>query len=204
MIILHHLVHSRSDRIIWLLEELDLPYTLKVYPRNELNRAPAELADTHPLGKAPAIHDDDQLVTESGAIVEYLLARYGEGRFHPSESDPEYVAYLEWMHFAEGTAMSQFLMALFLTGEIMPGLEPHALAAAATSELDRIISHVENRLETSDYLAGSEFTAADIMMGWVLFMLELRGKLPGRDATLRYLRKLEARPAYQRSQAKGA
>lgn len=195
---LHHLVRSRSDRILWLLEELELPYALETYPRNEINRAPEALARVHPLGKAPALEDDGQIITESGAIVEYVLARYGEGRLRPDVDSPDFAAYLEWMHFAEGTAMAQFLMALFLTGEIAPGLEPHPLAPAATGEVEKILDYVEARLESSDYLAGSEFSAADIMMGWVLFMFELRKRLDRREATQRYLRRLEARSGYQR------
>lgn len=198
MITVHHLVNSRSDRILWLLEELDVPYTLETYARNEMNRAPAELAKVHPLGKAPAIHDGEQLVTESGAIVDYLLIRYGGGRLRPADDSPELAAYLEWMHFAEGTAMAQFVMALFLSGEILPGIEPHALAPVVADEVEKLIAYVDRRLEESDYLAGPEFSAADIMMGWVVFMFEARGKLEDRAATSRYLRRLESRPAYQR------
>lgn len=197
MITIHHLNQSRSDRIIWLMEELGLPYELVRYERDkDIPRAPASLAAVHPLGKAPVITDDQGAMMESGAIVEYIIHRYGNGRLALMPDDEGYREYLQWFHFAEGSLMAALVLGMFLSGEIMPGLEPHVLGDAIKEEFNKPLGFIDAHLSRHSWFAGEQFSAADIMMGWALLSCQARGRLEGFAATEAYLQRLTARPAY--------
>lgn len=198
MIILHHLNNSRSQRILWLLEELGVPCRVERYQRDaKTNLAPPELRAIHPLGKSPVIQDGDLVLAESGAIVEYLVERYGNGRFVPPRGTPEHIRYLHWLHFAEGTIMLHLVARLYLTrvGEAANAMRER-VEAMIRAELDL----VEAELGRSAYLAGDDFSAADVQM---LFPLEfaLYAGLAGEGlARLRdYVARLQSRPACRRA-----
>ncbi|MGO1296499.1 MAG: glutathione S-transferase family protein [Vibrio sp.] len=172
MITLHHLNQSRSKRIIWLLEELGVDYQIKAYQRDAVTQlAPAELKAIHPLGKSPVIEDNDQVIVESGAITEYLVERYGQ-HLMPAQDSAGYVDYLQWLHFAESSAMVPALLTLFI------GMEPaktEFLASYAPNELSKVMSHLDNVLQDKTYLVDETLSGADIMMSFipeVLTMLE--------------------------------
>ncbi len=198
MIVVHHLNNSRSQRIIWLLEELGLPYRIERYQRDaKTNLAPPELRAIHPLGKSPVIQDGELILAESGAIVEYLVERYGDGRLAPRRGTPEHVRYLHWMHFAEGTIMLHLVGRLYLTrvGEAAKAMQDR-VEAMIQDELDL----VEAELGHSEHLAGAAFSAADVQM---LFPLEfavhagLAGE--GRPRLRDYVKRMQARSAYRRA-----
>ena len=198
MIVIHHLNNSRSQRILWLLEELGLEHRIEKYSRDpKTNLAPPELLAIHPLGKSPVMQDGDLILPESGAIIEYLLERYGEGRLAPRLGTPERVRYLYWMHFAEGTMMLHLVSRLYLTrvGEAAKAMQER-VEVMIKKELDL----VENELGRSAHLAGEDFSAADIQM---VFPLEfaayarLMGEQHGKVRA--YLARMQARPAYRRA-----
>lgn len=198
MIVLHHLNNSRSQRILWLMEELNIPYRIERYQRDaKTNLAPPELRAVHPLGKSPVIQDGDLLLAESGAIIEYLVERYGNGQLTPQRGTPEHIRYLHWMHFAEGTIMLHLVGRLYLTrvGEAAKAIQAR-VEAMIQAELDL----VEAELGRSAHLAGAAFSAADVQM---LFPLEfaLYASLAGEGLTrLRdYVARMQARPAYRRA-----
>ena len=198
MIVIHHLNNSRSQRILWLLEELGLEYRIEQYRRDpKTNLAPPELRAIHPLGKSPVMQDGDLILPESGAIIEYLIERHGDGRFKPQLGTPEHVRYLYWVHFAEGTIMLHLVSRLYLTrvGEAAKTMQER-VEVMINNELDL----VENELGKSPHLAGDAFSAADIQM---VFPLEFaaHAKLVGdRRVKLReYLGRMQARPAYRRA-----
>jgi glutathione S-transferase len=198
MIILHHLNNSRSQRILWLLEELNLPYRVERYQRDaKTNLAPPELRAIHPLGKSPVIQDGDLVLAESGAIVEYLVERHGNGQLVPPRGTPEHVRYLHWLHFAEGTIMLHLVGRLYLTrvGEAARAMQAR-VEAMIRAELDL----VEAELGRSACLAGEAFSAADVQM---LFPLEfaLYAGLAGEGLVkLReYVARMQSRPAYRRA-----
>ncbi len=199
MITVHHLKTSRSDRIIWLLEELGLDYQLKSYERDPATRrAPAAYQALHELGRAPLIEDGHHTLMESGAIVEYLLHIHGNGRLAIAPGDVGYAQYLQWLHFAEGSLMFQLVLSMFLSGRIMPGLEPHALAPAIDAEVRKTLVFINAHLREHPYFAGDTFTAADIMMAWPLTMSQGSGQLEGLSGIQDYLFRITARPAYKR------
>ena len=198
MIVVHHLNNSRSQRIVWLLEELGVPYQLESYRRDaKTNLAPPELRSVHPLGKSPVIRDGDLVLAESGAIVEYLVERHGNGSLMPPRGTPEHVRYLHWMHFAEGTIMLHLLARLYLS---RVGEPAKALQARVEGMIGQELDLVEAELGRSAHLAGSEFSAADVQM---MFPLEFSAfaRLTGeRHPRLHdYLRRMQARPAYRRA-----
>jgi len=202
MIVVHHLNNSRSQRIVWLLEELGVPYQLESYRRDaKTNLAPPELRSVHPLGKSPVIRDGDLVLAESGAIVEYLVERHGNGSLMPPRGTPEHVRYLHWMHFAEGTIMLHLLARLYLS---RVGEPAKALQARVEGMIGQELDLVEAELGRSAHLAGSEFSAADVQM---MFPLEFSAfaRLTGeRHPRLHdYLRRMQARPAYRRAVEKG-
>ena len=201
MIEVHHLNNSRSQRILWLLEELGLPYQLVKHQRNpETFLAPDSLKAIHPLGKSPVIRDGAQVVIESGAIIEYILRRHGGGRLAPAESSPEFVRYLQWMHYAEGSAMLPLMLALYLRrlGDAGEPLRPRV-----TSEIENHIGYLNAELDASDYFVGDEFSAADIQLSFVVQMARLLHGLEKFSNLARFVERMEARPAYKRALERG-
>jgi glutathione S-transferase len=203
MITIHHLGHSQSERILWLCEELGLPYELKRYARDPVTRlSPPELKALHPLGAAPLIEDGGLMLAESAAIVEYLIARHGGGRLKPEPQHPDFAAFLYWFHFANGTLQPAMLRLLTLT-RVLP--EDHPVRMAAKERLDKALALVEERLARAPYLAGEALTAADIMS--VFSLTTMRLFLPVDLAPCphirAYLRRIGERPAYRRAMAKG-
>lgn len=198
MIIVHHLNNSRSQRIPWLLEELGAPYRIERYQRDsKTNLAPTQLRAVHPLGKSPVIQDGDLTLAESGAIIEYLVERYGSGRFTPQRGTPEHVRYLHWMHFAEGTIMLHLVARLYLT---RVGEAAKAMQARVETMLGDELDLVEAELGRSAHLAGAEFSAADVQMTFPLEFAAHHGLVVERHAKLRdYLARMQARPAYRRA-----
>jgi len=216
MITVHHLNNSRSQRVLWLLEELGLPYEIKKYQRNpQTMLAPPELRQVHPLGKSPVITDDGTTVAESGAIVEYLLERYGNGRLVPAAGTPERLSFRYWMHFAEGSAMPPLLLKLiferikvtpmpFFAKPIARGLANKVLAAMVDPNLKRQLDFMEAQLGKTEWFAGADFSAADIQMS---FPVEAAAQRAGLDASrpklMAFLKRIHARPAYQKALERG-
>ena len=200
MLTVYHLNESRSLRVLWLLEELGVPYQMVRFQRDATRRAPAELRDVHPLGKAPVIKDGELVLAESGAIVEYLVERHGGGRLAPRPTRPPGACYLHWLHFAEGSAMLPLLLELFLGMGLIPGGKGGVLGGFIAAELAGQLDYVERELGDKEHLLGA-FTAADVMMGFPLDLAERQGHLAGRPRLLAYVARLRARPAYLRAQA---
>jgi glutathione S-transferase len=202
MIVVHHLNNSRSQRIPWLLEELGVPYRLEQHQRDgKTNLAPPELRAIHPLGKSPVIQDGDLTLAESGAIIEYLVERYGAGRLVPQRGSNEHVRYLYWMHFAEGTIMLHMVARLYL---IRVGEAAKAMLARVEAMIGDELDLVEAELGRSAHLAGTEFSAADVQMVFPLEFAAYGGLLAERHVKLRdYLARMQARPAYRRAVEKG-
>jgi glutathione S-transferase len=201
MIKVHHLNNSRSQRILWLLEELQLPYEIVKYQRDATtNLAPPELKAVHPLGKSPVVTDGDQVIAESGAIIEILTKKYGKGRFSPAEGTPAHDRYIEWLHFAEGSAMLPLMLALYTSrlGDAAAPLGPRIM-----SEIDNHFSYMNNSIAKGDYLMGAEFGAADIQNSFTLEAGKMRGFLANYPNLLDLLARLQARPAYKAALEKG-
>ena len=197
MITIYHLSTSRSERIVWLMEELGLEYELEVFQRERTGAAPQPMKELHPLGKAPVIRDGDTLLAESGAIVEYIVHRYGGGRLAVPPEAPGYARYLYWLHFAEGSLMSLALIALTLSR--IPEANASPVKTRIMDRLKQVISFVDAELSDRPYFAGSDFTAADVMM---LFPFTTMGRFLAYDLTSHaniaaYVKRIEARPAYQ-------
>ncbi|MDQ6685960.1 MAG: glutathione S-transferase [Pseudomonadota bacterium] len=217
MITVHHLNNSRSQRVVWLLEELGLPYEIKKYQRDAKTMlAPPELLQVHPLGKSPVLTDGDLTVAESGAIVEYLVERYGAGRLAPAAETLERLRYRYWMHFAEGSAMPPLLLKLIFdrigSGAGMPFfVKPVAKAIAnrvkglmVEPNLKRQLDFMESELGKSEWFAGAEFSAADIQMSFPVEAAAMRAGLDGtRPKLMAYLHRIHARPAYRRALERG-
>ena len=201
MVTLHHLNNSRSQRIIWLLEELGIAYDLVRYQRDAVtNLAPPELKAVNPLGKSPVITDGGVRIAESGAIVEYLVATYGGGRFQPPAGSDVHLVYLEWLHYAEGSAMLPLMLGFYTMrlGEAAAPLTPRI-----SSEIENNLTYLSNALGSSDYLMGADFTGADVQISFVLEMARAMGRLNAFPSLSAYLDRLHARPAYQRAIEKG-
>ena len=216
MIIVHHLNNSRSQRILWLLEELGVPYEIKRYERDAATMlAPAALRAIHPLGKSPVITDGDQTIAESGAIVEYLVERHGGGRLAPPAGTPERLRYIYWLHYAEGSAMPPLLMKLVFQ-RIAQGAAPALLrplirriaqrtqASFVDPQLKLHLDYLEGELGKSEWFAGNSFTAADIQMSFPLEAAAARGGLDAsRPKLMAFLERIHARPAYKRALERG-
>ena len=216
MITVHHLNNSRSQRVLWLLEELGMPYEIKKYERDPVSMlAPESLRQVHPLGKSPVITDGGVTVAESGAIVEYLVERHGGGRLAPAAGTPERLRYSYWLHFAEGSAMPPLLLKLIfgrIASSKMPFFaKPIARAIAAKVQGDfvdpnlaRQLDFMEAELTKSEWFAGNDFSAADIQMS---FPLEAAAQRAGLDARrpklMAFLKKIHARPAYKKALERG-
>lgn len=201
MLEVHHLNNSRSQRVLWLLEELELPYEIVHYQRDAVtNLAPPELEKIHPLGKSPVLRDGDRVVIESGAILEYVVRRHGRGRLAPAESSPEWVPYVQWMHYAEGSAMLPVMLRLY-TSRLGDAAAP--LAPRIQSEIDRHFGYLDGALAGRDYFVGSELTAADINLSFPIQAARLLNGLEKFPNLARFLERVQARPAYRRALERG-
>jgi len=212
MITVHHLENSRSQRVLWLLEELGVDYEVKLYKRDkETSLAPPELKQVHPLGKSPVIDDDGLVIAETGAIVEYLVEKFGRGALAPPPGSPEKLRYTHWLHFAEGSAMSQLLLKLFFS-RIKESKMPFFAKPIARNIADKVLDgyvepninaqldYMETELGRSEWFAGDQLTAADIMMSFPLEGAATRGGLDARYPHLTaFLARIHDRPGYKRA-----
>jgi glutathione S-transferase len=215
MITVHHLNNSRSQRILWLLEELGLEYEVKRYQRDRQTMlAPAELRAVHPLGKSPVVSDGDLTLAESGAIIEHLADRYGAGKLAPAFGSTERVRYLYWLHFAEGTAQPPLLLKLLfdrvkskaplLVRPIARAIADKALAGYVLPNIERHLDFMETELGKNDWFAGPQFSAADIQMSFPLEASRARGGLDEkRPRLMAFLERIHDRPAYRKAIERG-
>jgi glutathione S-transferase len=214
MLTVHHLNNSRSQRVLWLLEELGVPYEIVRYQRQPNMLAPKELRAIHPLGKSPVITDNGNTIAESGAIIEYIIDTYGDGRLIPPPKTPQRLRYTYFLHYAEGSAMFPLLLKLIFS--LMPRRAPalmrpmvnmvsnKALTSMVDPQLKQHMSFWEGELSKSEWFAGADFTAADIQMSFPLEAASARGGLgPDHPKCLAFLQHIHARPAYQRALEKG-
>jgi glutathione S-transferase len=200
MLIVHHLNNSRSQRILWLLEELAIPYEIKHYARDAVtNLAPPELKAIHPLGKSPVITDGEEVLAESGMIIDVLARRNGSD-LAVDVNSPDYPQYAHWLHFAEGSAMLPFLLALYTgrLGEAAAPLQPRIM-----SEIMNHMSYVEGHLVDKDYFVANRLTGADIQMSFVGEIAKGNGMLGGLPNLKRWLETMHARPQWQKALEKG-
>ncbi len=214
MLTVHHLNNSRSQRVLWLLEELELPYGIKFYERDSLTRlAPPALRAAHSLGKSPVLVDGDATIAETGAIVEYLVDKCG-GRLRPESGTPERRRWTYWMHFAEGSLMPQLLLDLVLSSA--PGRAPEAMREAVKAATDgtrhgyvapnlkAMFDLVEGELTKSPWFAGEDFSAADVMLSFPLETAGARaGAFQGRPRVAAFVERIHARSAFRKALAKG-
>jgi glutathione S-transferase len=210
MLTVHHLNNSRSQRVLWLLEELAVPYEVKRYQRQPNMLAPKELRAIHPLGKSPVITDNGNTIAESGAIVEYIVKTYGRGRLIPPDDTPERLRYTYWLHYAEGSAMPPLLLKLIfgllpkraplLMRPFVTAISSKVLATMVTPQLKQHMAFWEGELGKSAWFAGNDFSAADIQMSFPLEAASARGGLDQNyPKATAWLAKIHARPAYQRA-----
>jgi len=201
MIEVHHLNNSRSQRVLWLLEELELDYEIVKYQRDaETNLAPESLRKIHPLGKSPVVRDDGQVLFESGAIIDHLVRKYGNGQLAPAESSHDHIRYQQWLHYAEGSAMLPLMLKLYTSrlgeaaGPLFPRIE---------SEIRNHMGFLDSQLADSEFFLGDRFSAADIQLSFpiqatrILYGIDAFPKLAG------FLDRIVARPAYQRAIERG-
>jgi glutathione S-transferase len=201
MLTLHHLNDSRSQRILWLLEELGVPYEMKRYQRNAQTRlAPPELTAVHPLGKSPVITDGDITLAESGAIVDYIIRHYGKGALMPAAGSADYEVYNEWLHYSEGSAMLPLMLHLYV-GRLKEAGAP--LHPRIDSEMANHLGYVDGALKGKQFLVGDTLTGADIQMSFVGDMAKVFDKLGPYPGLAAWLSRMHARPAFQRSIEKG-
>ena len=200
-LIVHHLNNSRSQRILWLLEEIGAPYEIKFYDRDPVtNLAPPELVAVHPLGKSPVLEDDGRVIIESGAITEYLCERHGGGHLVPQRGTDDHVRHLEWLHFAEGSAMTPILLRIYTArlGEAAAPLEPRI-----NQQLDAHFSYMESRVGDSGHFIGDSLSAADIMLSFPAEIAIMQGMAPRYPRLAAFVNACHARPAWQRAREKG-
>ncbi len=215
MITVHHLNNSRSQRVLWLLEELGLPYEIKHYQRDaKTSLAPPELRQVHPLGKSPVITDGGLTVAESGAILEYLVDKYGQGRLKPTD-EQALLHYRYFMHFAEGSAMPPLVMKLifnkikrapmpFFVKPIAKGIADKVLGGFVQPNIDAQLKFLESELAARPWFAGTEMTAADVQMSFPLEAAAARGgSLDGYPKIKAFLERIHARPAYRKALERG-
>ena len=216
MIVVHHLENSRSQRVLWLLEELGLAYELKHYKRDPKTMlAPPELKAIHPLGKSPVVTDDGVTLAESGAIIEALLDKYGEGRLRPAAGTPEYQRFRYWLHYAEGSAMPPLLLKLvfdrmergpapFFMKPILKGIAGKVKSAFITPQIDTHTAFVNGELGKSTWFAGDDFSAADIQMSFPMEAVVSRGDVGDRVPNIKkFVDTIHARPAYKKALERG-
>jgi glutathione S-transferase len=214
MITVHHLNNSRSQRILWLLEELGLPYEVIRYERDKKTMlAPPELKSIHALGKSPVITDGDHVLAESGAIIEYLVNKYGNGRFKPS-AEKDSLRYSYWLHFAEGSAMSPLLLTLifnkienspmpFFARPIAKSISAKVKGSFINPNVKGIFDYMEAELNKFTWFAGEEFSAADVQMSFPIEAAAGRGLLNDRPKLKAYLERIHSRPAYKKALERG-
>ncbi|MBC7471029.1 MAG: glutathione S-transferase [Ramlibacter sp.] len=216
MIVVHHLNNSRSQRVLWLLEELGLQYEVRRYERDPATMlAPPELRAVHPLGKSPVITDGDKVLAESGAILEYLVEAHGHVQLVPPPGTPERLRYRYWMHYAEGSAMPPLLLKLvfdrigkarmpFFARPVARAIAAKARDSFIQPQIDLHLDFMEGELERSTWFAGDAFTAADVQMSFPLEAAAARGGLSLlRPRLMEFLSRIQARPAYQRALTRG-
>ena len=204
MLTVHHLGKSQSERIVWLCEELEIPYALKCYARDSVTMlAPPDYKALHPMGTAPVIMDGELVLAESGAVVEYIITKYGKGRLQPAPEHTDFASFLFWFHFANGTLQAQ--MGRYMILNRLKLAEDNPVLRATRGRVDHAFDLVNARLGEAEHLAGGEFTAADIMIGFSLttmryFLPYDIGRCPN---VVRYLARIAQRPAYRRAMEKG-
>lgn len=216
MIVVHHLNNSRSQRVLWLLEELELPYEIKRYKRDpQTMLAPTSLREVHPLGKSPVITDGKLTLAESGAIIEYLIERYGNGRLVPAIGTLEHLRYTYWLHYAEGSAMPPLLLKLifdqieknpmpFFVRPIARAIVSRVKSSFIEPQIGQHLDYMEAELGKSTWFTGNEFTAADIQMSFPLEAAVARGGLnASRPKLMAFLNRIHTRPAYQQALERG-
>jgi glutathione S-transferase len=216
MLTVHHLNNSRSQRVLWLLEELGVDFQIKQYLRNpETLRAPAELKAVHPLGRSPVVDDNGTVVAETGAVIEYLLERYGRGRLRPPAGTEAARRFTYWLHFAEGSEMPPLLMRLvfdrlaaakmpFFARPIVRGVVRKVRQGFIDPQVDDHLNFLESELGRSPWFAGEEFTAADIQMSFPIEVSAVRAGLGAHRPRLAdFLSRIHARPAYRRALERG-
>jgi glutathione S-transferase len=201
MLTIHHLNDSRSQKIVWLLEELELPYEIVHYQRDpQTLMGPPALKALHPLGKSPVLDDDGQLLSESGAITQYLLSRYGSGRLAPDPAGPEQLRFLECLYFSVSAGMNPIMIKVYASAF---GLTDSPLDSAATDELERALGYIDVLLGDQDWLMGDVFTAADIQMSFIPELARAIGFAGNHPAIEAWQRRLYARPGFHRAIARG-
>ncbi len=201
MLTLHHLNDSRSQRILWLLEELGAPYEMKGYQRNAKTRlAPPELVAGHPLGKSPVISDGGRTINESGAIIDYIIRHHGGGRLAPTPGTDDHETYLQWLHYAEGSAMLPLMLNMYVArlGENGAALQPRI-----ASEMANHLGYVNGALADRDWLVDDEFSGADIQMSFVGEVCRAMGQADAYPNIKGWVERFQARPAYIAALDKG-
>ncbi|MDZ8264090.1 MAG: glutathione S-transferase [Nostoc sp. ChiQUE01b] len=203
MIIVHHLNNSRSQRVLWLLEELGIEYEIKFYERDpKTMMAPESLRQVHPLGKSPVITDADLTIAESGAIIEYLVDRYGNGRLVPASGTPEYLRYKYWLHYAEGSAMPLLVMRLVLNN--FGAGDSSVVSGFVAPQIKLNFDYIEDELRKNTWFTGNEFTAADIQMSFPLEVVATRPEEVKNWPKLKeFVERIHGRPAYQLALERG-
>ena len=202
MITVHHLNDSRSDRILWLLEEIGVPYEIKKYERDAMTRyAPAALKAVHPLGKSPVITDGDRTIAESGAIIDYAIRRYGGGRLQPEPASPLYDQYVHWLHYAEGSATVPLLLQMYTM--MMGGGAVPPLQKRIDEEIANHLGYLDRTLAGREFIVGNEFTGADVQVTFVAEMATLLGQIGPYSNLRSHLTRMHARPAYRRAIERG-
>ncbi|PZQ63854.1 MAG: glutathione S-transferase [Phenylobacterium zucineum] len=201
MLVVHHLNDSRSQRILWLLEELSVPYEIKRYERDATTRlAPPELIAVHPLGKSPVVTDDGRTIHESGAIVDYIIRRHGGGRLAPTPGSDAYEVYNQWLHYAEGSAMLPLMLQLY-TGRLGEAAAP--LKPRIESEIANHLGYVDRSLAGKTWLLGDELSGADINLIFVGEVAGVFGRFPQFPNIQAWVERAQARPAYKAALEKG-
>lgn len=217
MLTVHHLNNSRSQRILWLLEELGVEYEIKFYERDaETQLAPDELKAVHPLGKSPVVTDGDQVLAESGAIIDFLGHKYGNGKWVPRRNSKKYQPYMYWLHYAEGSLMSPLLLKIvfdkvksskmpFFIKPIAHGIANKVMSSFVTPNIKTHFQYVEDHLANQAYFAGDEITGADIQMSFPLEASVAKGAITKKSHPniFKYVRAFQARPAYKKALKKG-
>jgi glutathione S-transferase len=204
MLTVHHLNNSRSQRVLWLLEELGVPYEIVRYQRQPDMRAPKELLKIHPLGKSPVIVDGDIRIAESGAVVDYLIRRYGQGNgkpaMMPAPDSADFEAYNEWLHYSEGSAMLPLMLNLYVSRLKEAGSPLHP---RIDSEIKNHLGYTERALQGREFFVGQSLTGADIQMSFVAEMAKVFDRLAPYPNLSAWLSRMHARPAFKRSVEKG-
>jgi glutathione S-transferase len=201
MLVVHHLNNSRSQRILWLLEELKAPYEIRFYQRDAVtNLAPPELKAIHPLGKSPVITDGEETIAESGAIVDYIIRRHGHGALAPKPGTHEHERYLEWLHYAEGSAMLPLMLNLYT---MRLGEAGAPLKDRIDGEIDNHLGYVNACLAGRTYLLGETFSGADVQMSFVGEVGRAFGRLGDKPDLADWVERLHARPAFKTAIEKG-